>query len=246
MGLDWSTFLLEVANFLILVWILKRFLYAPVKAAIERRQKRVEGVLAEAEGRRAEADRMRADYEARVQDWERERAEGRAALERETAAERARRIQEIQQEITRRREQAEILDQRRRQEDTHRTQEEALDLAARFAAKLLGRVADRNLESRLVEMVVEDLASLREEQRQALAGAVREKASGVRIRSAYPLDDSQRAVLAAALSEAAGAEASCLFDEDADLIAGLRIEAGALIMGATLRDELRFFAEAGR
>ena len=38
MGLDWSTFLLELVNFLILIWILKRFLYAPVKAAVEARR----------------------------------------------------------------------------------------------------------------------------------------------------------------------------------------------------------------
>ena len=48
MGLDWSTFLLELFNFLILIWILKRFLYAPVKAAIEARRERVESVLAQA------------------------------------------------------------------------------------------------------------------------------------------------------------------------------------------------------
>jgi F-type H+-transporting ATPase subunit b len=246
MGLDWSTFLLEIVNFLILVWILKRFLYAPVRAAIERRQKRVEGVLAEAEDRRAEADRMRAEYEARKQDWERERTEARKELEQEVAAERGRRIREIEQEIARRQEQAETLDQRRRQETEHRAQEEALALAADFGARLLSRVADQDLETRLVEMVVEDLASLQDEHRQALASAVREGASGVRIRSAYPLGDSQRAALEAALSKAANAEVSCAFEEDADLIAGLRIEAGPLIMGASLRDELRFFAEAAR
>jgi F-type H+-transporting ATPase subunit b len=246
MGLDWSTFLLEVVNFLILVWILKRFLYAPVRAAIDRRRKRVEAVLTEAEARRAEAERMRSEYEARKQDWERERTAARNELEQEIAAERARRIQEIEQEVARRREQAESLDQRRREEAAHRTQEEALELAAEFGAKLLSRVADQHLENRLVEMVLEDLASLGDEHRQTLKSAMREAASGVRIRSAYPLGDSQRAALEAALGRAAGTDVSCDFEEDADLLAGLRIEAGPLVMRATLHDELRFFAEAAR
>jgi F-type H+-transporting ATPase subunit b len=246
MGLDWSTFLLEVINFLILVWILKRFLYVPVKAVIERRQERVEGALAEAEARRAEADRMRADYEGRKQDWEHERAEARTALEQEMAAVRARRTQEIEQETARRRAQAETLDQRRRREAEHRAQEEALELAAKFGARLLSRVADRDLEARLVEMVIEDLASLSDEHRQTLADTVREGESGVRIRSAYPLGDSQRTALEAALSKAARTEVRCELEEDRELLAGLRIEAGPLVMRANLRDELQFFAEAAR
>jgi F0F1-type ATP synthase delta subunit len=38
----------------------------------------------------------------------------------------------------------------------------------------------------------------------------------------------------------------CRFAEDPELIAGIRIDAGALVMRANLRDELRYFAEAAR
>ena len=38
MGLDTTTFVLEIVNFLILLWLLNRFLYRPVQAAIARRQ----------------------------------------------------------------------------------------------------------------------------------------------------------------------------------------------------------------
>jgi F-type H+-transporting ATPase subunit b len=186
------------------------------------------------------------DHEVRRQQWERERTVARTELEQEMAAERARHIQEVEQEVARRREQAVILENRRRQETAHRAQEEALELAARFGAKLLSRIADRDLEARLVEMVLEDLASLPDERRQALTEAVREGKTVVRIRSAYPLGDSQRTALESALSRAAEANVGCEVEEDADLIAGLRIEAGPLVMRANLRDELRFFSEAAR
>lgn len=246
MGLDWSTFLLEIVNFLILIWILKRFLYEPVKGAVERRQKRVASVLAEAEALRAEADRMRGDYEARAQDWEHERSRARADLEKEMAAERTRRIREVEEEINRRRERTRILDERERQEAEHRTQEAAMALAFDFAARFLSRVADQALETRLVEMVLEDLASLSDDHRQALSTAAREGEAGVQVRSAYALDDDRRAALEAALSRAAQRDISCEFGEDPDLIAGLRIDAGPLVMRANLSDELRFFAEAAR
>lgn len=246
MGLDWSTFLLEVVNFLILVWILKRFLYAPVKAAIERRRERVEAVLAEADARRAEANRLRADYEARQQQWEQERASTRVNLEQEMGAERARRLEELEQELGRRREREDSLDERRRDEAERRCEEAALTLAAGFAAKLLSRVADQALEARLVALAVEDLASLSDDHRKALAAAAREDAGALRVLSAHVLRDAQRADLESALSRAADTEVRCRFAEDPGLIAGIRIDAGALIMRANLRDELRYFAEAAR
>jgi F-type H+-transporting ATPase subunit b len=244
MGLDWSTFFLELINFLILVWILKRFLYAPVKAAIEARRQRVEAVLSEAQATREEAERLRADYETREQAWARERDQARADLERELGAERARRLEAIQGEIQQQRDKAAVLDERRAREVERHTEEAALALAARFGSRLLARVADPALEARLVELVVEDLPKLSEVHRQVLADAARNGRGTVRVRSAYPLRDAQRAALESALGAAAGGEVRCELEQDPGLIAGLRIDAGPLVMRANLRDELRFFAES--
>ena len=48
MELSWSTFILEAINFLVLVWILKRFLYKPVLDVIERRKAGIEKIQADA------------------------------------------------------------------------------------------------------------------------------------------------------------------------------------------------------
>lgn len=244
MGLDWSTFLLELINFLILVWILKRFLYAPVKAAIEERRQRVEAVLTQAQATREEAQQLRAEYESREQAWQVERDQAKAALERELKAERTRRLEEIQAELQRQRDKAAILDERRVKEGERRDQEAALALAAGFGSRLLARVADPALEARLVAMVIEDLPHLAPAHRQALAAVAANGPGQVRIQSAHPLSDEQRLALEAALSAAAGQALRCEVQQDSDLIAGLRIDAGPLVMRANLRDELRFFAES--
>ena len=245
MGLDWSTFLLELINFLILLWILKHFLYAPVKAAIEARQARVESVLEEANARRAEAEQLRRDDEARRATWEQERAQAHAALDQELAAERARRVDVLQAELQGRRDKAAILDERRSREAERQSQEAALALAAGFGSRLLARLADPALEARLVDMVIADLPGLSEGHREALSASAGAEPVSVRVRSAYPLSDDQRAALKAALSQAAGREdLRTEFERDPGLIAGLQIDAGPLVMRANLRDELRLFAES--
>ena len=92
-------------------------------------------------------------------------------------------------------------------------------------------------------MVIEDLPRLSDGQRATLSSLVSGAPAVVQVRSAYPLAEQRRAALQAALSQAAGGELRCDFDLNPELLAGLRIDAGALVMRANLRDELRFFAE---
>ena len=55
---NWSTFVLEMINFLVLVWILKHFFYRPVLGVIERRQKSIDQTV-EAANRRQTSRKQR-------------------------------------------------------------------------------------------------------------------------------------------------------------------------------------------
>jgi F-type H+-transporting ATPase subunit b len=52
MLIDWFTVVAQVLNFLILVWLLKRFLYRPILNAIDVREKRIAAEVADARRRR--------------------------------------------------------------------------------------------------------------------------------------------------------------------------------------------------
>ena len=49
MLIDWFTVGAQALNFLILVWLMKRFLYKPILRAIDEREKRIASELADAE-----------------------------------------------------------------------------------------------------------------------------------------------------------------------------------------------------
>ncbi|HEY4789048.1 MAG TPA: hypothetical protein VIH57_23530, partial [Bacteroidales bacterium] len=63
MLIDWFTVAAQLINFLVLVWLLKRFLYKPVLKAIDEREKRIVMQLQEAENKKAEADREREEFQ---------------------------------------------------------------------------------------------------------------------------------------------------------------------------------------
>ena len=89
MTLSWPTFILEIVNFLVLVWILKRFLYRPILQAIEERKARIEKNLAAAKARQMEAEALEQQFQKRLADWENEKQKLRAEVTEEITARRA-------------------------------------------------------------------------------------------------------------------------------------------------------------
>ena len=63
MLIDWFTVGAQVVNFVILVWLMKHFLYKPILNAIDAREKRIASELADANAKRTEAEKERADFE---------------------------------------------------------------------------------------------------------------------------------------------------------------------------------------
>ncbi len=74
MLINWFTVFAQAINFLILVWLLKRFLYKPILHAIDEREKRVATQLAQAEAKVAEAQSKRDDFEHKNEAFDKERA----------------------------------------------------------------------------------------------------------------------------------------------------------------------------
>ena len=74
MLIDWFTVGAQVLNFLILVWLMKRFLYKPILSAIDEREKRIAAELADAAAKKAEAQKERDDFQHKNEEFEQQRA----------------------------------------------------------------------------------------------------------------------------------------------------------------------------
>ncbi len=74
MLINWFTVTAQAVNFLILVWLLKRFLYRPVLAAIGEREKLIAAQINEAEKKKAEALKEQADFLHKNEEFDRQRA----------------------------------------------------------------------------------------------------------------------------------------------------------------------------
>ncbi|MGB5444499.1 MAG: F0F1 ATP synthase subunit B, partial [Psychromonas sp.] len=59
MSIDWFTVLAQIINFLVLVWLLKRFLYQPILDALDARERRIAKTLSDAADTEKQAQQER-------------------------------------------------------------------------------------------------------------------------------------------------------------------------------------------
>lgn len=221
MELDLTTFILQILNFLVLLWLLHRFVYGPLRAAIAKRQaatlaaeEAYQAKLNALEKERAEVQAERATIAAGKQTAE-------AALAEEIARERASRLATLEKELSAARErgltklEAQLAE---RETSANQRLDKQVDTILRAH---LTRLASPAFEAVLLERFVEDLAQLDAADRDTLSNI--HWSDPIEIGTAFPLSELQQSNLLFALSGLFGKSVQARWKQQEKLMAGIRI-----------------------
>jgi F-type H+-transporting ATPase subunit b len=222
---DWLTVGAQVVNFLVLVYLLRRFLYGPIVRAMARREEAIAARLEEAARRaeEAEAEKRRLREEREALDARRERLLERA---REEAADLERTLaRELRAEMDAARAgwRAELERERAAflRDVRHQVAEQFMALARRALAEL----ASAELEAQMARVLVERLGQLDPDGRAEL-GRAWTAAEPVRVRSAFELPAAVKRSLTIALREVFGEDAEVAYEPAGEVLCGVEIRAG--------------------
>jgi len=238
MLIDWFTVSAQVVNFLILVWLLKRFLYRPILNAIDAREKRIATELAGADAKKAEAIQERDKFQHKNEEFERQRAALLSKATDEAKAERQRLLDEARKGVdtwSAKRQEALRNDAHNlNQAISHRTQQEVFAIAR----KTLMDLATTSLEERLGEVFTRRLREMDGKARAGLAAALKTAPDPALVRSAFDLPAEQRAVIQQALNETFSAEIHVRFETTPDLIGGIELTTNGQKVAWSIADYL--------
>ena len=238
MLIDWFTVAAQAINFLILVWLLKRFLYKPILDAIDAREKRIAAELADADLKRAEANRERDEFQKKNETFDQQRESmlskvtGEATVERQRLLEDARKAAETlraRREATLNRDHVLLND-----EVTRRTQEEVFAIAR----KTLTDLANVSLEEQIADVFIQQLQGLDDEAKTSFAGTPDTQNGPMIVRSAFDLPSAQRTVLRDAINKAFSADIKVAFETVADVISGIELTCGGRKISWSITDYL--------
>jgi F-type H+-transporting ATPase subunit b len=238
MPIDWFTVVAQAINFLILVWLLKRFLYKPILHAIDEREKGIAAQLAEAEATKAEAQKDRDDFQHKNEAFDQARAALLKKAEDEAKAERQRLLDGARKD-------ADAL--RAKRQDTLR--DEQLNLGQEIARwtqkkvfvvsrKTLADLATTSLEERMVDVFVHRLKALTGAAKDELAAALKASTQPARVRSAFDLPPAQRTAIESAVNKTFGAEAHVQFETAPELVSGIELSTGGQKVAWSIADYL--------
>jgi F-type H+-transporting ATPase subunit b len=225
MLIDWFTIVAQALNFLILVWLLKRFLYKPILDAIDAREKRIATELADADAKKAEACQERDEFTRKNEEFDQQRTALLTKAEDEATTERQR-----------------LLDEARKESDTLRTKwQEALrsehqslseELSRRtgkevfaIARKTLKDLATTSLEEQMTETFLRRLRELGSAEKGKLQLAFEAASTPAIVRSTFHLPSAQRHAIAGVVKDVFAIETPLQFETAPDLVSGIELTA---------------------
>jgi F-type H+-transporting ATPase subunit b len=244
MPIDWFTVAAQAINFLILVWLLKRFLYKPILHAIDEREKGIASQLAEAEAKKADAQQDRDDFQRKNEAFDQERAALLKKVANEAATERQRLLNEARKD-------ADLLRAKRKealrneqsnlsQEITRWTQKQVFAIAR----KTLEDLATTSLEERMCEAFIHRLRALSDAAKEQLAAALKSSPRVAHVESAFDLPPAQRSAIENAVKETFAADIQVQFETTPDLISGIELSANGQKVAWSIADYLATLAKS--
>jgi F-type H+-transporting ATPase subunit b len=243
MLIDWFTVVAQVVNFVILVWLLKRFLYRPILDAIDAREKRIARELADADAKKAEARKERDEYQRKNEEFERQRAALLSKATDEVQTERQRLLDEAHTA-------ADALGVKRQEalrNDAH-SLNQAISRRARqevfaIARKTLADLATTGLEERLVEVFTRRLQEMGEQAQNKLGESLKTASEPALVRSAFDLPVAQRTAIQETLNETFSAKIPVRFETAPDLISGIELTTNGQKVAWSIADYLASLAQ---
>ncbi len=223
MLIDWFTVGAQALNFVVLVWLLKRFLYRPVIDAIAAREDRIAQQIADAEATKRDAEQQRDIFIKKREVFDVEHA---ALLDAATEA------AEVERErlVGIARTDADELSAKRREAllneaaNLHRTlgnsvRHEVFEITRRVLADL----ATASLEERLADVLIRHLRALDPAAMSELAEALTAPGANTVVRSAFELPHAQRLAIQSVVESCLGAGVAIQFVTAPDLVNGIEL-----------------------
>jgi F-type H+-transporting ATPase subunit b len=239
MLIDWFTVIAQAINFLILVWLLKRFLYKPILKAIDQREEKVKNRLSQAEAKMEKAEEEQESYRQKHEELEKKRSSLLDEADREAREKRKQQLEAARQESE---------DLRTRLKESIREDYENLkkDIKKRLQAEvfavakeMLDDLASTSLEAQITEVFIRRLQDLDPDQKQELAEMLAESPDKILIKSAFELPDEQRKKIESAVRELEDQEFNFRYEVDPERISGLELSAEGYKMAWSIAEYLR-------
>lgn len=239
MQFDWWTFALQVVNFILLVWLLWRFLYRPVKEVIEKRKELSTLAFAEADARKSDAEAARQRFEQDRAKLVQERQDMLKNAHDELEAERERMLGEAGDKAKELIEAArESVAEERRAALTD-IREEVTALAVELASGIMRKAGSSAPNRFFLEMLERQVKEMSADERERLRNDLAPDDARLTVATALPLTPEEKDQWNDCLSAGLGQQVETEFVADPELLGGAELRFPHAVLKISWSDQLQ-------
>lgn len=244
MLIDWFTVGAQTVNFLVLVWLLKRYLYRPILNAIDERERRVAAELSLAAVKQAQAQQQRNEFQQKNIDFEQQRTALLSQMINEVQLERQKLLDAARQE-------ADIVAAQRI--EALRNDNNQLKRAISFSCqeevftivrKVLSDLANSSLEQAMVKVLMRRLHALNAVDKALFAEAINSPVESVLLRSVFPISEVQGIAIQQTLNDVFLKPVTLRFETNPYLVSGIELCANSQKIAWSIDDYLESLHQA--
>ena len=232
--------LFQVINFFILVYILKRVLYRPVKEIMEKRRKAVAKSIAKAEEIKKEAAGALEQNRLELQNLKERRRELMDKMEKEAGVEREKILMKAEEDgkkLLEKRLAALTIEKKRHEEELR---DKAIDLVESFSVMLLKDISNEDLHKAVFERLKADIPRIADELKET---GIHDETITAELISAYPLSENETDELRNKLASAVNKEVTLATSVDAGLISGAKLKSSGRTYDFSLQGQISAFRD---
>ncbi len=230
MQINWFTVIAQVLNFLILVWLLKRFLYKPILKAIDEREEKIAAQIKDAEAQDTSAKKEQIEFLKKNETFDKEKKKLMDNAIAETNEERQKLLEDARNEAAELRSNLE-KSLKEMQENLNRdivlkTQQEVFAIAR----KTLADLASLSMEEQSANIFIKRLYALTIEEKEQFIEAFKQDsnllAAGhdpILVQSAFDLLEKQQTGIKSAVNAILGTETHFQFKTAPEIISGIEL-----------------------
>lgn len=223
MQIDWWTLAIQAVNFLVLVWLLNRVLYRPVKAVIDKRQAMSEHALKDAADQIRATQSERAKLVARQAEIEATRQQDLSEFHDSLEHERQEVLRKANDTATQTIEKARADAEVERNKILDKLKPDIAGLAADMAGKIMSGEVGAHSASPDPQRVEAALKEMPAEKIGQLTKSIQAGDPGIVVVTAAPLDDAEKPAWTAMLVRIFGRAAEPVFDVDPSILGGVNV-----------------------
>lgn len=227
------TFLFQIVNFVVLLFILKRLLYKPVKEIMEKRKGLIEKTIEDAEKEKKEALELKERHQEEMNKLKGLQITMIEKMKNEVGKEKERLLTEAEKEATRTIEEERAVFETEKKRDEAKLKEMVIQTVSGFATNLLKDISDEELHKSIYRRVFNNL----EEIASTIQAGDGESAT-IDLISAYPLREEELIELQKVLESRLSKKVSVNTSVDKNLIAGVKIKVHDMVYDSSLSGQI--------